>query len=79
MQNSTDEYLHLLKQIDDLIARIDSTMEDTSTPFKKKTVRFSEHNEVFLIPPRELTHQQVILPIDFHSQDLNELFPNLFY
>ena len=53
MKNSADEYTKFLTQLDELIARIDLTMETTRLPFKRKIVRFAEHNEIFLIPPRE--------------------------
>jgi len=54
MQNSADEYDKFLKLLDDLIARIDLTMDSTRLTVIKKTVRFSEQNKVFLIPPREI-------------------------
>jgi len=52
MQNSTDEYDKFLKLLDDLIARIDLTMDSMRLTVIKKTVRFSEQNKVFLIPPQ---------------------------
>jgi len=52
MKNSADEYTKFLTQLDDLIARIDLTMETTRLPFKRKIVRFAEHNKIFLIPVR---------------------------
>jgi len=51
MKNSANEYAKFLTQLDDLITRIDLTMETTRCPFKRKTVCFAEHNKVFLIPP----------------------------
>jgi len=77
MKNSTDEYTKFLTQLDDLIARIDLTMETTRLPFKRKIVRFAEHNEIFLIPPRE-TPPILTIP-NFDVQNLQSLFPNLFY
>jgi len=53
MQNSTEEYDKFLKLLDDLITRIDLTMDSTRLTVIKKTVCFAEHNKVFLIPPRE--------------------------
>ena len=79
MQSSADEYLLFLTQLDDLIARIDSSMENTRIQPKKKKVRFSKQNEIFLIPPRELNLQQTLLTIDFQSYDTDELFSDLFY
>ena len=51
MQNSAEEYDKFLKLLDDLITRIDLTMDSTRLTVIKKTVHFTEHNEVFLIPP----------------------------
>jgi len=51
MQNSTDEYDKFLKLLDDLITRIDLTMDSTRLTVIKKIVCFTEHNKVFLIPP----------------------------
>jgi len=51
MQNSTEEYDKFLKLLDDLITRIDLTMDSTRLTVIKKTVRFTEHNKVFLIHP----------------------------
>jgi len=51
MKNSTDEYARFLTQLDNLITRIDLTMETMRLPFKRKTVRFAEHNKILLIPP----------------------------
>ena len=79
MQSSADEYLLFLTRLDDLIARIDSSMENTRIQPKKKRVRFSEQNEVFLIPPREFNLRQTLLTIDFQSDDTDELFSDLFY
>ena len=79
MQKSANKYLLFLKQVDDLITRIDLTMENTRTLPKKKTVHFSEHNEVFLIPPREITPQQTILSINFQNCNPDKLFSDLFY
>ena len=79
MQSSADEYLLFLTRLDDLIARIDSSMENTRIQPKKKKVCFSKQNEIFLIPPRELTLQQTLLTIDFQSYNANELFSDLFY
>ena len=53
MQNSVDEYDKFLKLFDKLITRIDLTMDSTRLTVIKKTVCFTEHNKVFLIPPRE--------------------------
>ena len=53
MQNSTDEYNKFLKLLDNLITRIDLTMDSMRLTVINKTVRFTEYNEVFLIPPRE--------------------------
>jgi len=53
MQNSAEEYDKFLKLLDNLITRIDLTMDSTRLTVIKKTVRFAEHNKVFLIPPRE--------------------------
>jgi len=53
MQNSAEEYDTFLKLLDNLITRIDLTMDSTRLTVIKKTVRFAEHNKVFLIPPRE--------------------------
>jgi len=53
MQNSAEEYDKFLKLLDNLITRIDLTMDSTRLTVIKKTVCFAEHNEVFLIPPRE--------------------------
>jgi len=77
MKNSADEYARFLKQLDNLIARMDLTMETTRLPFKRKTVRFAEHNEIFLIPPRE-TPSILTIP-NFDVQNLQSLFPDLFY
>ena len=79
MQKSANEYFLFLKQVDDLITRIDLTMENMRTLPRKKTVCFTEHNEVFLIPPREITPQQTILSIDFQNCNPDKLFSNLFY
>jgi len=57
MQNSAEEYDKFLKLLDDLITRIDLTMDSTRLTVIKKTVCFAEHNEVFLIPPRESSPQ----------------------
>jgi len=77
MKNSTNEYAKFLTQLDDLIARIDLTMETTRLPFKRKIVRFTEHNEISLIPPRE-TPPILTIP-NFDVQNLQSLFPDLFY
>jgi len=77
MKNSTDEYTKFLTQLDDLIARIDLTMDTTRLPFKRKIVRFAEHNDIFLIPPRE-TPPILTIP-NFEVQNLQSLFPELFY
>ena len=53
MQNSAKEYDKFLKLLDDLITIIDLTMDSMRLTVIKKTVCFTEHNEVFLIPPRE--------------------------
>ena len=49
-------------------------MENTRIQPKKKRVRFSKQNEVFLIPPRELTLQQTLLTIDFQSYNAKNCF-----
>jgi len=77
MKNSADEYTKFLTQLDDLIARIDLTMETTRLPFKRKMVRFAEQNEIFLIPPQE-TPPILTIP-NFNVQNLQSLFPDLFY
>jgi len=77
MKNSADEYTKFLTQLDDLIARIDLTMETTRLPFKRKIVHFTEHNEIFLIPPGE-TPPILTIP-NFDAQILQSLFPDLFY
>jgi len=46
MKNSADEYAKFLTQLDNLIAKIDLTMETTRLPFKRKIVCFAEHNEI---------------------------------
>jgi len=69
MQNSADEYDKFLKLLDDLIARIDLTMDSTRLTVIKKTVCFSEQNKVFLIPPQEIPS----------SNNLTVPFPNPFY
>jgi len=51
MQKSAEEYDKFLKLLDDLITRKDLTMDSTRLTVIKKTVRFTEHNKVFLIPP----------------------------
>ena len=79
MQSSADEYLLFLTRLDDLIARIDSIMENTKIQPKRKKVRFSEQNKIFLIPPREFNLRQTLLTIDFQSDDTDELFTDLFY
>jgi len=71
------KYTKFLTQLDDLIARIDLTMETTRLPFKRKIVHFAEHNKIFLIPPRE-TPPILTIP-NFDVQNLQSLFPNLFY
>jgi len=53
MQKSADEYDKFLKLLDNLITRIDLTMDSMRLTVIKKTVCFTEHNKVFLIPPRE--------------------------
>jgi len=53
MQNSAEEYDKFLKILDDLITRIDLTMDSTRLTVIKKTVCFTELNKVFLISPRE--------------------------
>jgi len=68
MQNSAEEYDKFLKLLDDLITRIDLTMDSMRLTAIKKTVRFAEHNEVFLIPPRE----------SFPRNCLTNPFPDLF-
>ena len=57
MQNSAEEYDKFLKLLDDLITRIDLTMDSTRLTVIKKTVRFTEYNKVFLIPPQESSPQ----------------------
>jgi len=57
IQNSAEEYDKFLKLLDDLITRIDLTMDSTRLTVIKKTVCFTEHNKVFLIPPRESSLQ----------------------
>jgi len=52
-------------------------METTRLPFKRKIVRFAEHNEIFLIPPQE-TPPILTIP-NFDVQNLQSLFPDLFY
>ena len=79
MQKSTDEYSLFLKQLDDLIAKIDSTMEKMRTPLKNKTVHFSERNEVFLIPSRKTIPQETTLSIDFQTCDSDKSFSDPFY
>jgi len=79
MKNSANEYAKFLTQLDDLITRIDLTMETTRCPFKRKTVCFAEHNKVFLIPPWEIPSRQTLNVPDFDVQNLQNLFPNLFY
>jgi len=69
MQNSAKEYDKFLTLLDDLITRIDLTMDSTRLTVIKKTVRFAEHNEVFLFPPRESSPQN----------RLTNPFPHLFY
>jgi len=69
MQNSADEYDKFLKLLDDLIARIDLTMDSTRFTVIKKTVCFSEQNKIFLIPPREIPP----------SNNTTVPFPNPFY
>ena len=54
------------------MTRIDLTMETMRLPFKRKTVRFTEHNEIFLIPPWE-TPPILTVP-NFDVQDLQNLF-----
>jgi len=51
IQNSTEEYDKFLKILDDLITRIDLTMDSRRLTVIKKTVHFTEHNKVLLIPP----------------------------
>jgi len=68
MQTSTEEYDKFLKILDDLITRIDLTMDLTRLTVIKKTVCFAEYNEVFLIPPRE----------SFPRNRLTNPFPDLF-
>jgi len=51
IQNSAKEYDKFLKLLDNLITRIDLTMDSTRLTVIKKTVHFTEHNKVFLIPP----------------------------
>jgi len=53
MQNSTDEYNKFLKLLHNLITRIDLSMDSMRLTVIKKTVCFTEHNKVFLIPPWE--------------------------
>jgi len=53
MQNSAEEYDKFLKLLDDLITRIELTMDSMRLTDIKKTVHFTEHNQVFLIPPWE--------------------------
>jgi len=77
MKNSADEYTKFLTQLDDLIARIDLTMETTRLPFKRKIVCFAEHNEIPLIPPRETP--PILTTPNFNVQNLQSLFPDLFY
>jgi len=68
MQNSAEEYDKFLKLLDDLITRIDLTMDSTRLTVIKKTVRFAEHNKVFLIPPRE----------SYPQNHLTNPFPDIF-
>jgi len=68
MQNSAEEYDKFLKLLDNLITRIDLTMDSTRLIVIKKTVHFTEHNEVFLIPLRE----------SFPLNHLTNHFPDLF-
>jgi len=77
MKNSTNEYTKFITQLDDLIARIDLTMETMRLPFKRKIVRFAEHNKIFLIPPWE-TPPILTIP-NFDVKNLQSLFPDLFY
>ena len=77
MKNSADEYTKFLTQLDDLIARIDLTMETMRLPFKRKIVRFAEQNEIFLIPPRETP--PILTTPNVDVQNLQSLFPDLFY
>jgi len=60
MQNSAEEYDKFLKLLDDLITRIDLTMDSMRLTVIKKTVHFAEHNKVFLIPPRESYSQNYL-------------------
>ena len=76
MQNSADEYLTFIRLLDDVITRIDFTMDNTRIEHKKKSVRFSEKNEVFLIPPRNKSPLSGSISID---KSLDNLFPDLFY
>jgi len=68
MQNSAEEYDKFLKLLDDLITRIDLTMDSTRLTVIKKTVCFAEHNKVFLIPPRE----------SYPQNHLTNPFPDIF-
>jgi len=77
MKNSADEYARFLTQLDNFITRIDLTMETMRLPFKRKTVHFTEHNEVFLIPPRETS--PILTVPNFDVQNLQSLFPDWFY
>ena len=79
MKNSANEYAKFLTQLDDLITRIDLTMETTRLPFKRKTVHFAEHNKVFLIPPRKIPPRQTLVVPDFDIQNRQNLFLDLFY
>jgi len=59
MQNSADEYNKFLKLLDNLVPRIDLTMDSTRPAAIKKTVHFSEHNKIFLIPPQKFNIQEL--------------------
>jgi len=81
MKNSANEYTKFLTQLDDLIARIDLTMETTrllfKRKFKRKIVHFTEHNKIFLIPPREIPPILTIPNLDV--QNSQSLYSKLFY
>jgi len=53
MQNSANEYDKFLKLLDELLTRIDLTMDSTRLTVIKKTICFTEHNKILLIPPWE--------------------------
>ena len=71
MQNSADEYLLFIKLLEDVVTRINTKVEH-----KKKSIRFSEKNEVFLIPPQ---NNPPLSGCAFTNKSLDDLFPDQFY